>query len=479
MKLFKTVKFRLTIWYAFMLTVFLSIFAFLMYSELSRALYQDAEKNMVEKVSNIEESLKLRIMNKEVDSGVGSISQNILTQTIKDWEKNEQELAKSILMIRILGLKQSVIISNLKGWGNEIIFPDFERDSIFMEQGHSFQTIHFRGLPIRLYYHLVELNKKPLFIIQSAVLLHEVENTLRRLKFIIGVSIPVAVAFACFAGWLLAKRFLAPVDHMIQKAHKITDTYLTSRLPRTYTQDELDRLAETLNEMIDRIESSTKAVREFSSDVSHELKTPLAIIRGEIDLASRRARSQDELQQTIAVIGEEVNEMIRLVNDLMILVRSDAKQLNIEKQPISVKYLLDQIMQRYQKLADSKGIELSMEIEENGTVLGDESYLKRLFSNLLDNAIKFTFSSGKVKLNVSGKKEWVVIKIQDTGIGMEPETQNKIFSRFYRADRARSREGSGLGLSIVKAICEAHNGILRVTSSPEKGTSVFVVLPLA
>jgi len=291
--------------------------------------------------------------------------------------------------------------------------------------------------------------------------------------------IPVGVALACFAGWILAKRFVSPVDRMIQQARKITAAYLKSRLPRTFTQDELDRLAETLNEMMDRLEASTRAVQEFSSNVYHEFKTPLAIIRGEIDLALRRARSQEDLQKTIGVISEEVDGLVRLVDDLMFLVRNDSKQLNLQKKNLALAPILEQVVRLYRERAKQTEVALAFGEVAEAQVFGDEVYLKRLFTNLLDNAIKFTEPKGKVTVSVGiSTPAKVIVRVEDTGVGIDPETLGNLGKRFYRADQARAKEGAGLGLSIVRAICDAHEGVLRFESQAGRGTCVFVELPL-
>ena len=488
---FRSFKSRLTLGYAFMMTVFLAGFSFLMYTELSRALYQDVERSMSAEVQSIEDGIlvffqELRdpefIIPPKIEKGTLAFSaefQAKVTQAVREWEKRQRRITRSLFLVRVIGLDRSLIGSNLGGWERDILFPDYERDSVLMEKGNSYQTIHFEKNPIRLYYHLVQFRGRPFFIIQAAKPLYEIEKTLTRLRLIIAVIIPLGVALACFAGWILAKRFLSPVDRMIQQARKITAAYLKSRLPRTFTQDELDRLAETLNEMIDRLEASTRAVQEFSSNVSHEFKTPLAIIRGEIDLALRRARSQEDLQRTIGVISEEVNGLIRLVEDLMLLVRNDAKQLSLQKKDLALVPVLEQVLRLYHERASQAGIELALEAFSDARVLGDEIYLKRLFTNLLDNAIKFTEPNGKVTVHIekSGPGK-VTVRVEDTGVGIDPQTLEKIGTRFYRADQARSKEGAGLGLSIVKVICDAHQGILRFESATGHGTRVFVELPL-
>jgi heavy metal sensor kinase len=486
----RSFKFRLTLGYAFMMTVFLAGFALLMYMELSRALYRDVERSMYVEAQSIEEGITTSFEERKdpqfhslpkIEKGTLAFFpefQSEVTKSIRDWEKKQRRITRSLFLVRVLGLNRSLIGSNLGGWERDILFPDYERDSVLMEKGDSYQTIHFQKNPIRLFYHLVRFQGRPFFIIQIAKPLYEIETTLTRLGLIIAVIIPLGVALACVAGWFLAKRFLSPVDRMIQQARKITAAYLKSRLPRTHTQDELDRLAETLNEMIDRLEASTRAVQEFSSNVSHEFKTPLAIIRGEIDLALRRARSQEDLQRTIGVISEEVNGLIRLVDDLMLLVRNDAKQLILQKKNLALDAVLDQVVRLCHERAHQGGVELVFEAPAHAEVLGDEIYLKRLFTNLLDNAIKFTEANGKVTVRVGmPESDKVLVCVEDTGVGIDPYMLENLGTRFYRADQARSKEGAGLGLSIVKAICSAHHGTVRFESLPGRGTRVFVELP--
>jgi signal transduction histidine kinase len=491
MTIFRSFKSRLTLGYALVMTVFLAGFSVLMYAEFSRALYRDVERSMYAEAQTIEQGILGSFQERrdldfrnppKIEKGTlvfPAEFQVEVTKAVRDWEKKQRRVTRSLFLVRIIGLDRSLIGSNLGGWERDILFPDYERDSVLMEKGDSYQTIHFQKNPIRLYYHLVRFQDRPFFIIQIAKPLYEIEQTLGQLRVIIAVMIPVGVALACFAGWILAKRFLSPVDRMIQQARKITAAYLKSRLPRTFTQDELDRLAETLNEMMDRLEASTRAVQEFSSNVSHEFKTPLAIIRGEIDLALRRARSQEDLQKTIGVISEEVDGLVRLVDDLMFLVRNDSKQLNLQKKNLPLAPILEQVVRLYRERAKQTEVDLAFGEVAEAQVFGDEVYLKRLFTNLLDNAIKFTEPKGKVTVSVGiSTPAKAIVRVEDTGVGIDPETLGNLGKRFYRADQARAKEGAGLGLSIVRAICDAHEGVLRFESQSGRGTCVFVELPL-
>jgi len=462
-----------------------------MHSELARVLYRDLDRRIAMEALEVEESisgyLKRALPPSEAlgpadarfysnQSFVDDIQQELL-YVLNDWKRYGRSVDRSTLLIRIISLDRNVLASNLKGWENEIIFPDFERDSVFMEVGDSFQTIHFQNKPIRLYYHLVKHGQHPIFIIQCGTPAGELGMTLHRLGIIILISIPGAVLASVLAGWFLAKRSFRPIDLMTREAQQITAAHLQTRLPRTHAGDEVDRLAETLNEMMNRIESSTRAVQDFSSDISHELKTPLAIMRGEIDLALRRPRSVDALCETLRTIEGEVDELIRLVNDLMLLVKSDARQLRFDMKEVYLDEILSQIMDRFRERAHQKKIELIGDIDQHAAVQGDALYLKRLFSNLVDNALKFTPPGGKVQLRLILENHQAVTYVEDNGPGIEPEFQQKVFSRFYRTDQSRSLEGIGLGLNIAKTICDTHGGNLQLTSQVGKGTAIRVTIP--
>lgn len=472
----QSVKFRLTLWYAFVLTVFLSLFAFLMHAELSRALYRDVDNNLAYESRGLEESLLPALKEPAKELRRDPIK---LAKAIKTWEKQNRRVSRNTRMVRLVGFDHTVYLSNQTGWQRDILFPNFERDSMFMEKGDSFQTIHFQKRPIRLYYAMIRYQNEPLLVLQCGTSIQEVRSTLHRLALIILILIPGAVAAAGLIGWSLVKRSFQPVDSIIREARQITAAYLSKRLPRTKAGDELDRLAETLNEMMDRIETSTRAMQDFSSDISHELKTPLAIIRGEIDLAFRRSRSTEALTETLRVIEGEVNELIRLVDDLILLVRNDAKQLKFDMKRISLNTVLDQLAGRFRERAAEKKIHFEFYAPpEEVEIEGDTVYLKRLFSNLLDNAIKFTPALGKIRMDLKAEAGRAWVRIQDTGIGIEKEFQAKVFARFYRTDQARSQEGAGLGLNIARSITEQHQGLISLDSEPGKGTLVAVSFPL-
>lgn len=488
---FRSVKTRLTLWYSCILAFFLIVFSGFMLWVFTEALYRDTDAYLLNESRSLEESLARDlarvVANKKILPQHHIFSTSLyfdpevkakLISRVRRWEDETKKATRSRMMIRFMGLDHTPLVMNLKPWEKEVIFPDFERDAIFMERGESFQTIHFRQMPVRLYYRLVRYRDVPMFIIECGYSLAEMENSLTRFKLVIFVSIPLAVLASFFAGRYMASRAFRPLDLMIREANKISGTDLKQKLPRTHTGDELDRLAETLNDMMDRIDASKRVIQEFSSNITHELKTPLAIIRGEIDVSTRRTRSADELVKSLRVIEGETIEMIRMVDDLIFLVRTDARQLRYEMAEVSLSDVLKYVVEHFKERAQAKKIHLSASIESSLVIKGDPVYLKRVFNNLIDNALKFTPDKGKVTVRAEVQGKRAVVAITDTGMGIEPEKLSKVFSRFYRTDAARKFEGSGLGLNIVKAICDAHRAKIDIQSTPQVGTTVTIALPL-
>jgi heavy metal sensor kinase len=304
--------------------------------------------------------------------------------------------------------------------------------------------------------------------------------TMRRFLLIMLSLLPVALALAGGGGWMFAHRALKPVDRMTDVAKRIGSQHLRDRLDLTGTGDELDRLAATLNEMLSRLDSAFSEMRQFTADASHELQTPLTILRGEIEVALRAPRSIEEYTTVLKSALEEIERISSLVEGLLLLARADAGVLKMDQQTVDLARVVDEIMDRASHLAQMKSIKLLMGHIEPLETTGDFVHLKRLLLNLVDNGIKYTPSGGSVKVSLERKEEKALISIMDNGPGIPPDEQPQIFQRFYRSPEARSKGqgGSGLGLSIVKSIAEAHGGRIELESTPGRGSIFKVYLPL-
>jgi heavy metal sensor kinase len=277
----------------------------------------------------------------------------------------------------------------------------------------------------------------------------------------------------------MARKALAPVEQLHRLTEEITADRLDRRLPVANAGDELGHLAQTINAMIGRLERSFAEVRRFTADASHELRTPLTAIRTEAEVALDRPLTVEAHQQLLGSILEECERLTRLTDQLLALSREDAGPARPTREPIDLTSLLDGVVETMRPLAEAKGLHLYLTRESGVQVYGEETRLREVFYNLLDNAIKYTPEGGKVEVELSRQGQAAVVRLRDTGIGIPEEHLPRVFDRFYRVDKARSREqgGTGLGLSIAQAIVTAHGGRIDLASAPGQGTTCTVTLP--
>jgi heavy metal sensor kinase len=310
--------------------------------------------------------------------------------------------------------------------------------------------------------------------------LESVSVTRRHFLLVMAAVLPLAVLLAGSGGWLLARRALRPVDRMTEAARRISAEHLDERVHTTGTGDELDRLAVTLNDMLGRLDVTFRQIRQFSADASHELQTPLTILQGELEVALRAPRTPDEYRHVLTSALEESKRIARLVEGLLLLSRADAGMLRMDHQAVDLARLVAEVCEQSQVLAKARGVTLDLGPLTPVTMQGDPQHLRRLLVNLVDNGLKYTLAGGRVTLALHQEGVWAVLRVADTGIGLAPEEQERIFQRFYRAPTAVSRdvEGSGLGLCIAHSIVEAHGGSIQVESAEGHGSVFTVRLPL-
>ena len=264
---------------------------------------------------------------------------------------------------------------------------------------------------------------------------------------------PLLLLAAAGGGYWLSRRALAPVDSLVRSAREISGANLDTRLQKLETGDELQRLSDTLNEMLGRIETAFLRITEFTADASHELRTPVSLIRTEAELALRRSRGEIEYKESLRHILLEAERTTALIEQLLAMARADSGRETLHMQPVDLSQTLRTVVEGWQQVATLRGLQFSASVgTQDSVVMGDEGALRRVADILLDNAFKYTPSPGSVQLSLEHRGESVVITVQDSGIGIAEEDQPKIFERFYRVDKARSREqgGAGLGLAIAQ-----------------------------
>jgi heavy metal sensor kinase len=318
------------------------------------------------------------------------------------------------------------------------------------------------------------------YTVEMGVPSNDVVETLSRFRSYLLMFAPVALLIAAGGGYWLSRRALAPVDGLVRTARDISGTNLDSRLPKLTTGDELQRLSDTLNEMLERIETAFLRVTQFTADASHELRTPVSLIRTEAELALRRSRGEAEYQEALRSILLESERTTVLIEQLLALARADSGRETLHMEPVNLGDAIRQVVDGWNQVAEIRNLQFSCSAAQDSFVLGDAAALRRLLDLLLDNAFKYTPSPGTVRLSLERKGENAVLLVQDSGTGISGEELSKIFERFYRADKARSRDpgGAGLGLAIAKWIVTQHRGSISVESDPGQGSAFRVELPV-
>lgn len=342
-----------------------------------------------------------------------------------------------------------------------------------------FRSLRVDGLHFRFVYEKFNVNGHA-YTVEMGLPADDAVATLQLFRSYLLMFAPALLLVAAVVGHWMSRRALAPVDALVHTAREIGGANLNSRLQKLNTGDELQRLSDTLNEMLDRIETAFQRVTQFTADASHELRTPVSLIRTEAELALRRSRGEEEYKESLRHILLEAERTTALIEQLLALARADAGRETLNMQPVDLYLALGGVVDGWKQVAAMRDLQFSTNLgRASAFVMGDESMLRRLVEVLLDNAFKYTPSPGSVRLSLGHEEDNAVIIVQDSGLGIAEEDQSKIFERFYRVDKARSRAqgGTGLGLAIAKWIVTQHRGTITVESRPGEGARFRVEFP--
>jgi heavy metal sensor kinase len=316
--------------------------------------------------------------------------------------------------------------------------------------------------------------------IQAFRRLEPLRDELRFLAVVLTLGIPLTVLLAAVGGFALARRALVAVDRMAGQAKLITAERLSERLPVENPDDELGRLASVFNAMFARLERSFEELRRFTADASHELRTPLAALRSVGEVGLSEPRNGEAYREIIGSMLEEADRLTRLVESLLTLSRADGDRLYLRREQTNLKSLVSQVIHQLEILAEEKKQTLCLDApEETVTVHVDPMVLRQALTNLVDNAIKYSPAGSSIRVAVVEQKNHILLEVHDQGPGVAPNHIHRIFDRFYRVDKARSREmgGVGLGLAIARWAVESHGGSISVESEPGNGSVFRITLP--
>jgi len=465
----RSIRFRMALWYAALLAGALALFGAASYIGLERYLQKSLEESLIKQARSIGDVLIVNINQSGEDYVSNEITEHYSPEINGRFIRVTAADGRQVF---ISGLPKDGTFDPLRVPPPQLPFSQPYSHEVEMPDGHE---LLLHALPYKA-------KDGSRFLIEVAAPYNQIESVLRGLQLTFALGLPLIVALAISGGYVLMRRALRPVDEIRQKAAQITSRNLSERLPVVRTGDELERLATDLNRMIARLEESFQQINRFSADASHELRTPLTVLQGELEsMAQSRSNIPPEIRDTIGSALEETQRLTKIVENLLAISRLEAGEARKQLERLDFAELARSTAEQMRLLAEEKQIHLDCNGAERVEVDADPARLKQVVVNLLDNAIKYTPEKGKVSVCVTKQDSRAVLEVTDTGIGISADDLPHIFDRFYRADKARSREmgGTGLGLSIVRSICLAHNGQVRVASTEGQGSVFHVELPLA
>ncbi len=463
----RSLRFRVTAWYAGLMAGSLLVFGAAAYLGLQQYLHHSLQNSLLGEARSLGVKLLAEARSKGEEHVVDEINEHYAPELSTEFIRITRHDG-SVLYQSTAPKDQSFEPTRVPA-----LKDGFHGESSREEDGAGSVPLLIEALPF-------ETPDGDWYLIETGTSLRPMESVLQGLLLILALGLPIVVAGAIVGGYLLMRKSLRPVDEITRQAERIRLGNLGDRLRVQHTGDELERLATALNRMLARLEDSFHNINRFSADASHELRTPLTILRGELEALARQPDLPFAWLEPIGSMLEETGRLGRIIDHLLTISRLDAGAVQMEGQVLDLGTLARSTAEQMRLLAEEKRISVKYSLTPGVMVFGDPARLVQMIVNLLDNATKYTGEGGHVELSTSAAGDTAVLEVSDDGLGISAEALPHVFERFYRADKARSREsgGTGLGLSIVKAICSAHNGSIGISSVEGEGTRVRVELPL-
>lgn len=464
MRFTRTLRFRLTAWYCGALGLGLVVSGLVLSGIAERSMLLNHDSDLRKRGAQVERILDEGSQNWQFspaqNAGLARVGRLVLVRKLGDMD---------LIVYQSPDMADSPVMDRLKvsPW-EDVTGGSF---STFVEGGD--------------YWRVLALAYRPqggspgiIWVIEN---LGDVAGTLHRLRVAFLHLAPIGIIVSCLGGLILSNGALAPVVRIIALTKEIEASRLHHRLPHPGVDDEIGQLVDTLNRMIARLETSFAAVNRFTADASHELRSPLATVRNTVDLALERPRSAEEQTAAFASIGEEIDRIRSLVEDLLLLARADSGRLVMQMSDVRLGEIVEAQVEAHQALAQERNINLRLHRRMDDPIPGDERWLHQVVCNLLDNALKYTPEGGTVSVDMQQVDRVVRCTVSDTGPGIREADLERVFERFFRSDPSRSRAnvpGLGLGLSIAAWVVGEHRGMIRAANGPEGGARFTVDLPV-
>lgn len=459
--LHRTLAFRLTIWYAGIFSLSSCVAFLLFYLLITTFMREQTDQELLGQVNRFAILLSAE--------GVESVQGAVLVEA--------QAAGVKKVFFRFLSRNGRVFSSsNMAYWKHIPVAEKAIRELL----GTGRPVLETNTIPdhpdkIRVLYALISSD----IILQVGQTMESQARFLAAFKGIFISTMTLLILVAAGLGWFMARRAVSGVEAVTRTARKISAGTLEERVPVKGRGDEIDQLALTFNQMLDRIQTLLTEIKEMTDHLAHDLRSPLTRIRGHAEVTLTTARSLKEYETMAAGTIEECDRLLDMINTMLLVSKTETGVHTLSAEKIDLTALVREACELFSPTAEDKGVHLQGDLPGESRVWGDTRMIQRMVANLLDNAIKYTPAGGAVTIALREKEGRQVITVEDTGIGIFPEELPRIFERFYRGDRSRSQEGSGLGLSLARAIARAHGGDLTAASVPHQGSTFTVTLPVS
>lgn len=445
-----TIRFKIMLWYAALTGLLLVIFISALYQSLSKSLYNDPESVLRVAMSQISADLKVENNAVSYDEGV-QLPPDVYI-IIVDFQgrvvyQNNNRLNWLGDAPFVIG-KMRILEKNTASW---MVF-----DNVIANEG------------------------KDIAYIRVSSSLEDIQESLTNIKLLLLFAIPAFLALAVFGGFFIAHKALMPISKITKTAQRIENGDLSERINDINSRDEVGQLASAFNSMLNKLEVSFKREKQFASDASHELRTPVAIVMAYSEVLMDRLQANsvdnDEFEESLRSIHKESKRMNRVISQLLMLTRGYEGKYQLEIEAIDLRQIIENIIEHLKETAEESNISLTYSVDSDIALMADQSLITQMLINLIENGIKYGRPGGFVQLSAQQGADNVQVTVEDDGIGIAENELPLIFDRFYRTNKSRDRNGTGLGLSIVKWIVQAHYGKIFVDSQSGKGTVFKIVL---
>ncbi len=454
-----TLSFRLTLWYAGVFALSSCVAFLLFYALITSFIREQTDQDLLAQVNRFSTLLA----SEEIEAVKSAAVIEAQAAGVKK------------VFFRLLSLNGQVFSSSNMAYWKNIDIHEATIKELLRSRRPVFETITIpqRKEKVRILYAVLG----PSIVLQVGQAMESYSRFLDAFKGIFITTMTFLIVVAAGVGWFMARQAVSDVEAVTRTAQKISGGTLEERVPVKARGDEIDQLAITFNQMLDRIQVLLTEIKEMGDNMAHDLRSPITRIRGIAEVTLTTGKSLAEYEAMAANTIEECDRLLDMINTMLMISKAETGVGHLTREEIDLPGVIQEACRLFEPTAEDKEITLSCDVTEGNRFIGDSRMIQRMLSNLLDNAIKYSLPGGSVAISIAKSDAQVAVSIRDTGIGISSKDLPHIFERFYRCDQSRSQTGIGLGLSLARAIARAHGGDITATSAPNEGSTFTIILP--